>query len=175
MNGSIIECPASAPPRVERRGRVWLLLTGGCRYLLGAVFLMAAVSKITDLRGFEEHLLEAGYLPGWLASGVARLLPWLELVCGFCLLTGLAAREAALIVSVLLPLFLSHFALSQQDSCGCLLSPLPAPGLAGWWPALRDVILLLCAGLVLASGRRQPAGGASGGTLDQPADAGRSS
>jgi uncharacterized membrane protein YphA (DoxX/SURF4 family) len=127
-----------------------MLLRAGCRYVLGAVFLMAAVSKITDLHGFEEHLQEAGYLPLWLALGVARVLPWLELVCGFCLVMGIAAREAALIVAVLLLLFLGHFVLSQgQDSCGCLLSPVPEPGLAGWWPVLRDVVLLLCAVAVI--------------------------
>lgn len=143
MNGPTDECPSNARPAHRRWWRS-PLLTAGCRYLLGAVFLMAAVSKVIDLRGFEDRLLESGYLPYAVAVAIARILPWVELTCGVCLLLGVAAREAALCVAVLLLLFIGHSFLSRdQTDCGCFLSPLPEPTAANWWPLLRNVLLFL--------------------------------
>jgi uncharacterized membrane protein YphA (DoxX/SURF4 family) len=121
-------------------------VTACCRYLLGATFLMAGVSKVTDLPAFEGQVLQqTRYLPPPLALGVAAILPWVELTCGFCLVIGFAVREAALCTFFLLLLFLGHFLLGpEQMACACLLSPLPEPSAAAWWPPTRDAVLVLC-------------------------------
>src|SRR5258708_37415363 len=98
MSGSIVN---SQPPAPEDRARLqsWFSSAVGltCRYVLAAVFLMAALSKITDLHGFEDRLLlhsGLAYRPALIVAGV---LPWLELACGLCLALGVAVREAGAI------------------------------------------------------------------------------
>ena len=99
MSGPTADCPPCAP---RSSGRAWRLLGRVCRYAVGAFFLVAAVGKVTDLSGFRDYLaVQAGLSPP-AAFAVAAVLPWLELVCGLCLVTGRAAREAALLTAMLL-------------------------------------------------------------------------
>jgi uncharacterized membrane protein YphA (DoxX/SURF4 family) len=117
----------------------------GCRYVLAAVFLMAAVTKITDLSGFADEIVLHSGLAYYPAMTVAAILPWLELTCGVCLALGQAVREAALILTILL-LALLGYALTHlgQADCHCFLFPTRTPELI-WWPPLRNGLLLFCA------------------------------
>jgi uncharacterized membrane protein YphA (DoxX/SURF4 family) len=129
-----------------------MVLTTVCRYLLAAVFLMAALTKITEPEAFREQALHKAQLPPALATAVAHCLPWLELTCGACLALGYAVREAALIVALLLTGFLVHALVNHAEpDCGCFLVPLPQPALAPWWPPTRNAILLMCAVRVMWS------------------------
>jgi len=106
---------------------------------------MAAVTKITDLEAFRQRVLDEAHLPSEVARVAIAVLPWLELTCGACLALGYAVREAALLVSVLLVLFIVHALLNiTETDCGCFLTPLPEPALA-WWPPVRNALLLACA------------------------------
>jgi putative oxidoreductase len=146
MNGISTDSPAPAPDgKPTRLG--WVAVSRWvCRYILAAVFLMAALSKILDLATFSDRLVLHSGLPYRIAVVVALILPWLELVCGLCLALGIAVREAATLLSALLILFLAHSLLRYgEGDCGCFLFPTPpAFDLRGWWPPLRDLMLLLC-------------------------------
>jgi uncharacterized membrane protein YphA (DoxX/SURF4 family) len=121
------------------------VLTAVCRYLLAAVFLMAAVTKITAPDEFKERVLHDAHLPADVAMAVVRVLPWLELTGGACLALGYAVRETALLTALLLVLFTVHGVVNHAEpDCGCLLVPLPEPAAAPWWPPLRNALLLLC-------------------------------
>ena len=168
MSGATINCPSPAsatgePKRVQACN--WLRLA--CRYVLAAVFLMAAVSKIIDLRGFEDQVLSHSDLPRWLGMAasivpgakpiaglhlvklIVAFLPWLELTCGLCLAFGWAVREAALTVAFLLLLFLAASIASPTDDCHCFFLA-PALSKFPWWlHSLRDAVLLLCALVVV--------------------------
>jgi uncharacterized membrane protein YphA (DoxX/SURF4 family) len=122
-------------------------LKAGCRYLVAAAFLAAALTKIADPHAFADHLLLHSSLPYWLAIGIASVLPWLELTCGCCLALGIAVREAALIAALLLAVFLVY-SLFQRDAaaCGCFLFPEPLDAANRWpWTPLRNLVLLACA------------------------------
>jgi hypothetical protein len=96
MSGTPVDFQASAPPSVEKPG--FFKKPGFsrlCRYLLAAAFLAAALGKIIDLRAFETHVALHANLPAIVEWPVIRILPWLELTCGFCLAVGYARREAA--------------------------------------------------------------------------------
>jgi hypothetical protein len=115
--------------------------------VLGAYFLVAAVGKVTDLPGFRDYLaVHAGLAPA-AAFAVAAFLPWLELVCGLCLVTGQAVREAALLTALLLAVFVGYGLFHPVESdCGCTLWPArlsPPPG--RWWLLGRNLVLLACA------------------------------
>jgi uncharacterized membrane protein YphA (DoxX/SURF4 family) len=106
---------------------------------------MGAISKITDLRGFADKLVvDSGLSESW-SLAVAAFLPWLELTCGVCLLLHRATREAAMIATILIIVFIfytvDHWG---QADCGCLI--FPAVGFNDWrgWPLLRDALLFLC-------------------------------
>lgn len=121
------------------------ILALSCRFLLAAVFLMAAVTKLTDLPGFRNQLDIQSGLPESLTLLLAAGLPWLELICGLCLAMGWAVREAALLLTLLLAGLLAY-ALTHlgQSDCGCFLFPGRTPQWA-WWPPVRNALLLLSA------------------------------
>jgi len=131
----------------------------GCRYLIGIVFLIAAVSKIVNLREFENQVLLhsslphvlARVLPGvdvqmsfTLARILATVLPWLELTCGLCLIFRWAVRESAVIAALLLTLFTAQSIASRSEDCHCFFFPNVASTLPWWWHLLRDGLFLLC-------------------------------
>ncbi len=141
MSGSTADFPHSAPAR-EGRAK-WL--GHGCRYTLAGVFLMAAVTKITALEAFADQLVLHSALPTSVAQVVAAILPWLELTCSLCLLAGVAVREAAVILAILLLAFTVHLiAHPVEVDCGCLLLPVrPQPAMAKFWSLSRNLLLLL--------------------------------
>lgn len=141
MNGPTADFLHTAPAH-KARAR---LLDQGCRYVVALVFLMAAVTKITALEAFADHLVLHSELPPSFAQVVAAILPWLELTCGLCLLAGVAVREAAVILAVLLPAFTLHLlAHPVEADCACLLFPVrPQPAMAKFWSLSRNLLLLL--------------------------------
>lgn len=142
MTGNATASPT--PPPNEHRWRHAVRL--GCRALLAVVFLMAALTKITDLAGFEEQVRLHAELPPPLEAVVIAVLPWLELTCGVCLALGYAAREALLIAGVLLAAFVVQ-SLRQyaERDCGCFLFPELLPASPPWWLPVRNLALLVAA------------------------------
>jgi uncharacterized membrane protein YphA (DoxX/SURF4 family) len=138
---------ASEPLPPARPARWASLLVGACRYLLGGVFLMAALTKVADLPAFRDHVILHTGLPYRVALVVAAWLPWLELTCGLCLIVGAMRREAALLLAVLLLLFLGHGLIRPAaGECACLLFPgTSAASSSPWWNLLRNLLLLGCA------------------------------
>ncbi len=145
MNGPPINCPPPAASDDRRKGRLGRAVNLACRYLLAAVFLAAAVTKITDLTAFESRVLFHSGLPYPVGIAVVVVLPWLELVCGACLALGRADREAAFLCAVLLILF-SIYSLTypSEADCQCFFTGPAVAGLGWWWPLLRNGVLLLC-------------------------------
>src|SRR4051794_21951008 len=95
MSGTCGNYPSSEQ-RPAERSRPWgRAVVAGCRLTLAAVFLMAAVTKVTDMPAFEDRLVLHTPLPVPVVLALARFLPWLELTCGACLALGHAVREAA--------------------------------------------------------------------------------
>jgi uncharacterized membrane protein YphA (DoxX/SURF4 family) len=155
MSGSTTACPSStAVP--ERRSRVWAALTLGCRLVVAAVFLMAALTKIQDLPAFRDRLTLHSQLTEWIAGAAAEFIPWLELTCGFCLLLGVARREAAVLAALLLIVFTAFLVWrGQSGECGCFLLPvrLPWPE-SPWLPLARNLIMLFMC--IVVAFRRTP-------------------
>lgn len=147
---------------------------------LGAVFVYASLDKIDKPREFAGIVYHyrllgpggaAGYLP---ANLMAVVLPWLELVCGALLITGLWRREAAALTALMLVMFVAAvgFALAQGidiANCGCFSVGAGAEDgrAAGWKLILGDLGLLAAAlYLVLVPPQRTEAA-----QLGQPAPA----
>lgn len=145
MSGISANCPSTAPPPAERPARLRAGFDRVCRYMLAVAFLMAALTKVTDQRKFEDRVVLHAPVPAEAALAVARFLPWLELTCAGCLLFGRAVREAALVVVLLLLSFVIYGLLAPAGAdCGCLLFPGSEQLTAPWWGTVRNLLLLLC-------------------------------
>ncbi len=94
------------------------------RLALGAVFVYAAWSKLRQSWLLFAMAIDAyGLLPQWAVITLARALPWLELVLGILLLSGLWLRQAATFATALLVMFfaimLRSYAKGLQIDCAC--------------------------------------------------------
>lgn len=93
------------------------------RFALGCVFVAAAWDKIVDPLAFAKIIRNYQILPEVLVGGVAQVLPWIEVVVGMCLITGLFSRGAGFSATFMMAVFLAamawatHKGISTQ--CGC--------------------------------------------------------
>ena len=94
------------------------------RWLLGALLLWAALSKLANLQVFYGNLLAYKLpLPDFLLRLVAIALPWLELLCGLMLLANVRTEVAVAWSAVLFLVFVlatgQAWARGLDISCGC--------------------------------------------------------
>jgi putative oxidoreductase len=127
---------------------------------LGAVFVAAALPKISDPPAFAHMIYNYRLVPGGLINGMALGMPWVELVAGVTLILGVWKREAALVAGALLLVFVValgvNLARGHAVDCGCfnlqsagktheeMLSDMR-------WVLIRDVGLLLLTAQVLSA------------------------
>jgi putative oxidoreductase len=132
----------------------WLLAL-----IVGGVFVYASLSKIADPQTFAKIIYHyqvigpsasLGFVP---ANLVAVALPWIELVAGVLLMTGVWRREAAVITAVLLAVFVAAVGSTMArgidiQNCGCFA--LDASGRAAGWKLIAGDLALLAAAFVVA-------------------------
>jgi uncharacterized membrane protein YphA (DoxX/SURF4 family) len=160
MSGLTRDSPAKGSPTTEVR-RPWRWLAAGCRFVVAGVFLAAAVPKVTDLGQFESRLLMHSQLGHWLppatVTAIAYTLPWLELICGFCLFVGHAPREMGILAIILLACFLVYSLVIPADrDCGCFLYAPEGQSQWGMWHPILNGVLLLSAIPIVWQRRRKP-------------------
>ena len=137
------------------------LLVWSCRLIVAAVLLYAAVQKVWMPLEFARLIREYHILPDQMLNLVAVVLPWLEIVCGLCFLSGLWLLGAAALFSGLNAVFISvityrawlimsstgvgFFDLSFDCGCGCGVVYIPTK--------IVENLLFLCAGLIIIGAR----------------------
>jgi putative oxidoreductase len=150
-SGTTTVSPSPAAQSADRKAQIRLRsalrrLKPVCRWVLAVVFLMGGVTKVTDLHGFAGEVALHSGLPYSAGLVIAAVLPWLELICGACLLAGYAVREAALLLVILLVLLFVYSLLHlNEPDCACFVFPKPEVLAIWWWPPVRNFLLLLCA------------------------------
>tara|TARA_Y100001968_G_C18913526_1_gene506402 strand:+ start:114 stop:578 length:465 start_codon:yes stop_codon:yes gene_type:complete len=93
------------------------------RLILGLVFIYASLDKISNPKVFSDLIDNFHISPLMLSNIAALILPWLELICGICLVTGYMVRGSNLLILFMLAFFI--FILSQavyrgiDTHCGC--------------------------------------------------------
>jgi putative oxidoreductase len=133
------------------------LLARAARFLLGAIFLWASVTKVPDMAAFAESVANYRIVPPSLVPVVAAAVVGVEIAAGVALILNVWARAAALLLAALLAVFTvglaSALARGIDLACGCF----GGTDAATWWTVLRDVALLAWALGVAASSRAAPA------------------
>lgn len=119
------------------------------RIIIGMIFLFAGLAKISDPVRFLLTLREFQLFPETLTPFLAVYLPWLELVLGLSMISGLWHRSSSLIL-VSLNLFFALAILSVvirgiDIDCGCfglLADMLKIPDSADLKAVLRNSIFV---------------------------------
>ncbi|MBR9985605.1 MAG: cation diffusion facilitator family transporter [Desulfosarcina sp.] len=121
------------------------------RLCLGVVFLYASYDKILNPQAFAQAVYNYQMLPDAAVNLVSLTLPWLELLLGLCLITGLWLPGATALSTGLLTIFIGALVFNQirglDVHCGCF-STEPTEGPAGLWTVARDVSFLVAALMV---------------------------
>ena len=138
------------------------LLTAVLAIALGGVFVYASLDKIVHPDAFARIVYHyrlvgpsasLGPLP---ANLVAVTLPWVEMVAGIALISGVWRREASGLVALLLVVFLGAVSWAllhgiDIENCGCFTVTGNGRG-AGIKLLLEDAVLLAVALFVAAAG-----------------------
>jgi uncharacterized membrane protein YphA (DoxX/SURF4 family) len=115
------------------------------RLFLGVVFLYASYDKILQPQAFALTVYNYQLLPESLINVTALVLPWLELVLGLCLISGLWLPGATVMSTGLLAVFMSALILNLLRGldihCGCF-SAQADDGPAGILTVARDLSFL---------------------------------
>src|SRR5215203_4000116 len=123
------------------------------RLVLAALFSLAGVAKLSDLKGSRKAIIDFG-LPALLASPLALLLPLAELAVGAALIPASSAWWGALGALGLLLLFVVgisiNLARGRKPDCHCFGQLYSAP--AGWKTLARNGALAAVAGFVFWAG-----------------------
>ncbi len=127
---------------------------------LGAIFLYAAHDKILDPRPLITIIWGYRLVPPQFTNLIAIYLPWMELLVGLGLLTGIGRRAAAGWATVLLVCFTAALLINAvrgiNVACGCFSTSAQDVQNA-WLLALRDLPMLAAAVLLtFARPRQQP-------------------
>ena len=135
------------------RARPWLGAV--VRLFLGAVWIWASLSKLSDPRTFVQAVRAYDVTPEWLSKAIGYGLPVLELCVGIVLVVGILTRIAAAVSGVLFLVFLIGLvqaaARGIQLECGCFGGGgLTQSGSTNYtWDILRDLGLLLLAAFLV--------------------------
>ena len=120
-----------------------------CRIALGALFVWAAVTKLPDMAAFAQDVANYRILPAAVVPYAAAAVVGIEILAGLALVTGIAARPAAILVAVLLVAFTAFLAQALLRGidlrCGCF----GGDEAASWWTVVRDLIMLAAAVAVI--------------------------
>ena len=153
LPGLLFEIPGGA-------GRRQLLLLA-FRIVLAAVFIYAALQKAGKPLLFADEMGMYDILrPGFILYLIAIILPWIEMICGLALLTGIFMRGAALILAAMTLIFIIVISYRTVGimaaegtplrqiyfDCGCGFGPTYA-----WKKLIEDTILLVFLVAVLFS------------------------
>ncbi|MBN2396132.1 MAG: DoxX family membrane protein [Candidatus Atribacteria bacterium] len=93
------------------------------RLILGMIFIYAGVYKISNPQEFVQVVKYLNFFPHPFVNIITSLLPWIELILGILLVTGILAKYAALVSSLLLVIFIYITIVNTfrgvANYCGC--------------------------------------------------------
>jgi len=124
------------------------------RVFLGATFLYAAYSKIFDASAFAQMIWNYKLVPLVLIHPLALFIPWMEVVIGIALISGVLRKGGAFVAAGLLMVFMLAISINLARgisiNCGCFSTvDVPQSYEQGIWlmkvDLLRDLGLLLLA------------------------------
>ena len=116
------------------------------RLILGGIFIYASLDKIAHPEQFAKIVYNYKILPHSLINIFAIILPWVELLCGIFVITGIFVESSSAILSMLLVVFIIalsvNFLRGLDINCGCFSTD-PKGKEEGAILLIRDLVLLV--------------------------------
>jgi uncharacterized membrane protein YphA (DoxX/SURF4 family) len=127
------------------------------RLCLGGVLIVSAIGKLLESRGTREALAsQVPFLPPAIGRPAALALPWIEGAVGVLLVLGLGLWPAALVAGALMLLFTvvvtRDVVQNRRTPCSCF-GRFSSENVSEW-SVIRDLFLLVLAGLVIITPSR---------------------
>lgn len=117
-----------------------------CRLLLGAVMLYAGVTKAANIPETQQATRAYQLLPYDLANAWGAMMPFVEIVVGLLLISGLMTRLSAMIATLLMVAFIvgiaSVWTRGIKIDCGCFGGGGATADPQYLQELLRDLVLL---------------------------------
>ena len=122
------------------------------RLFLGGILAWASIHKIVDPLAFARVIQDYRLLPSPFINPCAVILPYLELLLGVCLISGLWLPGAVLLSNLLFLVFFGALGFNLlrglDVQCGCFSSNALGNSATTWY-LIRDVGLIFVAGYLL--------------------------
>ena len=123
------------------------------RLILGGVFILASLDKISNPEAFAGAIGNYHVLPFGLENLLALILPWLEFITGIFIIAGIMVDGAAIMIIIMNMIFI--IAISQalargiSIECGCFSVSSAAEGdKIGIITVIRDIGYLILGFLI---------------------------
>jgi putative oxidoreductase len=98
-------------------------LTIRVQIALGAIFIIAALPKISDPPSFAHMIYNYRLVPSPLINISSLAMPWVELLAGLALILGVWKTAARTVVSIMLAVFIVAISINlfrdNAIDCGC--------------------------------------------------------
>jgi len=124
---------------------------------LGLIFLGSSFYKILSPPSFAHAIYNYQLAPLWLINPAAIILPWVQFLCGFALLTRIGEKGASLLILLMMISFQialgSALIRGLNVSCGCFEA---GGSPATWLTFSRDTLILLLAAIQFTVIARRP-------------------
>ena len=126
------------------------------RFILGAVFIYASLDKIADPVAFSTNIDNYHITPIAINNLAALIIPWVELIIGLSLITGVFLDGASILTMALLVFFIFIITQAYMSGislhCGCFKTAVD-PGLGDLkqemlWRIFEDFLFLVLAIIV---------------------------
>jgi len=123
------------------------------RLFLGCTFIFASWHKIVSPDQFATILYGYDVFPHEMINVLAIVMPFVELVCGISLITGLLKRSGLLLINAMLVCFIFLIAFNlmrgHEFDCGCFSLGETKGAWSSVWLLVRDVVMLGAGGYLL--------------------------
>ena len=119
---------------------------------IGATFIYASVDKIAHPDRFADVVHEYDMLPLLGVNAFALAMPWVEMIAGLALITGMWRQGAGLLAVAMSAAFMIAIAQAEvrglKIECGCFSVSGMSSTDASWGLFGRDAVMLVGAALV---------------------------
>jgi uncharacterized membrane protein YphA (DoxX/SURF4 family) len=117
------------------------------RLVLGGIFIYASIDKIVHPHAFAYIIYNYQLLPDFLIYITAVSMPWVEIFAGFCVVSGIFKRTAAIILGGLLLVFALAITINLvrglKFDCGCFTTVTSESGSEPVGLLIRDILLFI--------------------------------